>query len=182
LRTDVVDFLAAGEKPILITYSTAITKAGLFFEQAINAVRLLGLRCLVLTPHKGNIVKKLRPTKELYVPYVPYKKLLPHCAAVIHSGAIGTAMLALSYELPQILVPFFYDQFDNSYRLEKMGVGLSIAFKHWTTQRAVAALQHLLNSNDIRINCEIFAKKLDFHQVEKDVCDHIEVIMSGVKA
>jgi UDP:flavonoid glycosyltransferase YjiC (YdhE family) len=174
LPINVIDFLAAGEKPILITYSTAITQASSFFEHAIAAIRALGLRCIVLTPHQGNIAIKLRSPSELYVPYVPHKKLMPHCAAIIHSGAMGTAVLALSFKLPQLLVPFFYDQFDNSYRLEQMGVAMTIAFKKWTAKRAGAALQQLLYSNDISMRCEEFAQKIDFYQVEKEICDHIE--------
>ena len=178
LPADVIDFLAAGQKPILITNSTAITQATEFFGQAIDALRALGLPCIVLTPHSSNITRTLNPERELYVPYLPHKKLLPHCRAIIHSGTIGSSVLALSCELPQLLMPMYYDQFDNCARLKKMEVALTLPRKKWTAKNISIALQRLLSSKDIQLNCKKFAEKVDFQQAGKDLCDHIETKIS----
>lgn len=48
---------------------------------------------------------------ELCTEAVPHDWLFPQCAAVIHHGGAGTVGAALRSGRPQVLVPFFFDQF-----------------------------------------------------------------------
>jgi len=48
---------------------------------------------------------------------------LPHCAAIVHHGGIGTTSQALAAGIPQLIRPMAFDQFDNANRIEKLGCG-----------------------------------------------------------
>ena len=124
----------------------------------------------------------LQSDREMHATYVPFKKLLPQCAAIVHGGGIGTIAQSLAAGLPQLIVPFVNDQPDNAFRLEKLGVSLSIPRKKWNKSRAVAGLKKLLNSNEIKLNCECYSKKIDFQQAEQDLCVSIEQISASCPA
>lgn len=172
---------ATKERPVIFTYGTSVTKGDDFFKHGIEAARQLGLRCLVLSVHKEHL-PMLQSDREMHATYVPFKKLLPQCAAIVHSGGIGTIAQSLAAGLPQLIVPFVNDQPDNAFRLEKLGVSLSIPRKKWNKSRAVAGLKKLLDSNEIKLNCERYSKKIDFQQAEQDLCVSIEQMTASCPA
>jgi rhamnosyltransferase subunit B len=50
--------------------------------------------------------------------------------------------------VPQLVCPFFGDQFDNARRLRRLGVARTVALRRYSIRRAVAALGRLLDSSD----------------------------------
>ena len=62
----------------------------------------------------------------LWQDYVPLRRLLPHAAALVHHGGIGTTAEALRAGTPQLVVPLAHDQFDNAARVAALGVGASL--------------------------------------------------------
>jgi rhamnosyltransferase subunit B len=79
--------------------------------------------------------------------------LLPRSAALVHHGGIGTAAQALAAGIPQLVVPFAYDQFDNAERLRHLGCGASV--KTLAAQDpAQRKLRHLLESATVHTACK----------------------------
>lgn len=173
LSAEVEDFIQAGEKPIVLTYGTSVSNGDVFFKHALEAARQLGLRCLILSVHDDHL-PSLESERELYVPYVPFKKVLPLCAALVHSGGIGTIAQGLAAAIPQLTVPFVNDQPDNGFRLEKLGVSLNVPIEKWTTESAVLHLQKLLASHEIKECCEQYSKQIDFEKTEQKICEIAE--------
>ena len=58
----------------------------------------------------------------MHVPYAPFSALMPRLRALVHHGGIGTSAQALAAGIPQLVVPFAHDQFDNAARLRRLGV------------------------------------------------------------
>ncbi|MCX6957129.1 MAG: glycosyltransferase [Verrucomicrobiae bacterium] len=173
LAPEILNFLAAGEAPLVFTYGTFVTQGDHFFKTSIEAARKLGRRCLILTQHPEQL-PSLNAKNEMLVSYVPLKKLLPHAAAIVHHGGIGTISQALVAALPQLIVPMSYDQPDNAFRLEKLGVSLTIPPKKYSLDRAARTLQKLLDSREIKSQCLHYSKKINFHQAEQQLCKAIE--------
>lgn len=116
-------FLAAGEKPVAFTLgSTAVRVAGDFYARAAEAARLLKRRAVLLAGEGAGAYGTMSPDV-LAIPSAPYHLLFPRCAAVVHSGGIGTTAQVLRAGVPQIVAPFAHDQYDNAARIERMGVG-----------------------------------------------------------
>ncbi len=87
---------------------------------------------------------------------MPFGKLLPHCAAIVHHGGIGTTSQALLAGIPQVIRPLAYDQFDNASRVESIGCG------RWLRRDAdlTSTLRTLLDESAKRNCCQEYSEKL----------------------
>jgi len=145
-------FLAQGGRPLVFTPGTGNRQARAYFEHAIDATRLLGVRAIFLTPHRDQLPTGL-PPHVLWQEYVPLRALLPQVALLVHHGGIGTTAEALHAGTPQLVVPLAHDQFDNGARVEALGVGKSLPATRLTTRRLVKALEMLLDDEGLPGRC-----------------------------
>lgn len=116
------DFLASGEPPVLITAGTAMRHASEFFRVALESCARLGTRAIFLTHHPEQLPSPL-PIWAAYFDYVPFSRILPRCAAIVHHGGIGTTAQALAAGIPQLVMPHAHDQPDNGSRVRQLGAG-----------------------------------------------------------
>jgi rhamnosyltransferase subunit B len=124
--TELDAFLDAAEPPIGFTLgSSAVQAAGRFYEHAMQAARLVGKRAvLVAGPNAEQL--QATPKEVLVVRSAPFARLFARCAAVVHAGGVGTAAQALRAGVPQVVVPFSHDQFDNGNRVQRMRCGVRL--------------------------------------------------------
>jgi len=151
-------FLVAGEKPIVFTPGTGNLHAAKFFACALSAINRLGRRAIFLTKERAQISSSI-PESVLWQPYVPLSALLPHAAALVHHGGIGTTAEALCSGTPQLIAPFAWDQFDNGARVASLGVGMVIPAKKLQPRKLAGRLQNLCSSEDIRTQCSLLASR-----------------------
>lgn len=140
LSPEVARFLQAGAPPAVFTPGTGNRQAAYYFRCALDAAARLGLRAILLTPHRAQLPAQL-PTPALWQEYVPLRLLLPHVAALVHHGGIGTTAEALRAGTPQLVVPLAHDQFDNAARVRLLGAGASLRAARLNPGRLVAALR-----------------------------------------
>lgn len=143
LAAGLISFLQAGTPPLVFTHGTGNTQAAAYFRDAFAAATRLGRRAVFLTPHRDQVPADLPPTM-LWQDYVPLRGLLPHAAALVHHGGIGTTAEALRAGTPQLVVPLAHDQFDNGARVTALGVGASLPAARLDERRLVRALDGLL--------------------------------------
>lgn len=117
-------FLGEGEPPIVFTPGTGHQHAQRYFSIALDVLRRLGRRGLFLTPHAAQLPQHM-PASVMWQAHAPFAALLPRAAAVVHHGGIGTSADVFRAGIPQLIVPFAYDQFDNGWRAKRLGVGMS---------------------------------------------------------
>jgi UDP:flavonoid glycosyltransferase YjiC (YdhE family) len=151
LPDEVCDFLSAGPPPIAFSPGSANRGAHAFFAAAVEACDRLGCRGILLTKYDHQLPSRL-PDSVRHFGFVPLSKLLPHTAALVHHGGIGTCAQALAAGVPQVVQPMAYDQFDNSRRLMRLGVAAEISVKNFrgrTVALAAAcdALEQLADAN-----------------------------------
>ncbi len=116
------DFVAPQDRPIVFTSGTAHHHCRGFFETAVEACVQLKRPGLLLSTFPENFPIDL-PSNVRTMPYMSFTRLLPHCAAIVHHGGIGTTSQALAAGIPQLIRPMAFDQFDNANRIEKLGCG-----------------------------------------------------------
>ena len=134
------EFLNNGPAPIAFTPGSAMRHGEHFFAEAVRACRILGCRGVLLSRHAQHVPGNL-PAEIRHVDYVPFSRLLPHCAAVVHHGGIGTAAQALAAGIPQLAVPMAHDQPDNAARLKRLGVAEVLPARRFCAARAAVALK-----------------------------------------
>jgi len=138
-------FLKAGEPPVVFTLgSAAVLIAGDFYQRAAAAAKKAGVRAVLLAGPAAGSLRDLPNGVEAFES-APYHDLFPRCAAIVHSGGIGTTAQALRSGVRQLVVPFAHDQFDNAARVERMEVG--IWGKNKATGLELAATLSRLNGN-----------------------------------
>jgi rhamnosyltransferase subunit B len=153
-------FLAAGPAPLVFTHGTGNRQASAYFAAARDATLQLRRRAIFLTPHAAQVPVDL-PSSILWQDYVPLRALLPHAAALMHHGGIGTTAEALRAGTPQLIIPLAHDQFDNAERIKGLKVGARLDATRVTPARLAQALQTLLDAPDLATRCRGVAARFD---------------------
>jgi rhamnosyltransferase subunit B len=173
LSAPLMQFLAAGEKPIVFTPGSANIQAKRFFEIALQAVTQLGKRAVFVTRKLDQLPPDL-PSSVLAVEYVPFSTLLAQASVFVHHGGIGTLSQGISAGIPQLIMAMAHDQPDNAHRLKELGVGLSLSPRTFTVKRVTEALQYLLGTPAVQAACQKAAKRLSAHQPQEALIRWIE--------
>jgi hypothetical protein len=95
LPEDVQGFLAAGDPPIVFTPGSAMQHGQLFFTESVAACQLSSRRGLLLTRFREQVPDRL-PEGVCHFDYLPFSQVLPHSAALVSHGGIGTVAQGLA--------------------------------------------------------------------------------------
>jgi UDP:flavonoid glycosyltransferase YjiC (YdhE family) len=144
-----------------------------FFVASVQACHRLNRRGLLLSRHPDQIPKSLPPAIRHFA-YVPFSRVLPAAAALVHHGGIGTSAQALAAGCPQLVTPFAHDQFDNADRIVRLGVGRSITAGKYTAKSAAAELSRLLSAPRVTTQCRAIADRLRSDDAVGRTCHLIE--------
>ena len=168
------DFLLAGGAPITFTLgSAAVMRPGRFFEESIAAARMLGQRALLLM---GKNEPPRGLSRDVFAAeYAPYSAVFRRSVAVVHQGGVGTTAQALRAGVPQLVMPYAFDQPDNATRVERMGVGLSIGRRRYAGARAARRLERLLGgAGDYATRAKHIAELVAMEDGLAKACDTVE--------
>jgi UDP:flavonoid glycosyltransferase YjiC (YdhE family) len=175
LPAKVMEFLQAGEPPVLFTFGTGMQHANRVFAACLEACRRTNTRGLFLTKHPQQLPQPLPPFA-CHAEFAPFGTLFPQCAAVTRHGGIGTTAQALASGVPQLIVPFAFDQFDNAARLKRLGVGESVGLRRRGASQIAAALQRLKTS-EVRERAQLLAERMPSTGISS-AADHVEALFS----
>jgi len=116
--------------------------------------RVIG--CLAATPHRY-IVSKGPRASEIDLPanmwgaeFVPQTSVIPLCDVVISHGGNNTTTECLHFGKPMIVLPLFWDQYDNAQRVHELGLGVRLDTYGFTDAQLHAALDRLLGDAALR--------------------------------
>jgi rhamnosyltransferase subunit B len=141
-------FLDAGDPPIIFSLgSFAAFHGKRFYDESAAAARLLGRRAVLLVApgEEAAVADRVGAGSDMHVAgYVPHSRVFPRGLATVHHGGVGTLGQALRAGRPQLVCPFWGDQFDNAERVARMGVGARLDHRRYSAERAARALDKLL--------------------------------------
>jgi rhamnosyltransferase subunit B len=160
LPAEAEEFLQSGPPPLLVTPGSAAMDRDRFFETTVEACRELGTRAMLVTNHPGQIPANL-PGNIRAFSYLPFSRVLPRCSAIAYHGGIGTLAQAVNAGVPHLVVSNGFDQPDNGQRIERLGLGRTIAQGHYNRRNAAAAVGELISSEKIRARCREMAPRVD---------------------
>lgn len=133
---DLEAFLAAGPPPVVVGVGSLLpAMADDVYSVAREVIRELGYRAVLVGARAT-----LAEPGVFVAEHVPYSALFARTKLVIHHGGAGTLAEALRSGRPQVVVPFGNDQFDNAWRIERLGVGTSVPRVRLTASRLRAAI------------------------------------------
>jgi MGT family glycosyltransferase len=82
--------------------------------------------------------------------FLPQTSILPLVDAVVTHGGNNTVTESLYFGKPMVLLPLFWDQYDNAQRMHETGLGLRLATYAHAPEQLTGALEALL-ADDVRI-------------------------------
>lgn len=142
----VARFLAAGEPPIVFTLGSIVAHfEPRFYHAALGAAQSLGRRAILLAGRNASLPTGIPPSV-LVLDYARLSQVLPHAAAVVHAGGIGTCAESLRAGIPSVIIPFSFDQPDNAYRMRRLGVAEILSRRAITIPNLVHKLRQVLEN------------------------------------
>jgi len=81
-------------------------------------------------------------SKVLIIRQARHSLLFPLCSVVVHHGGIGTFSTTAFTGTPQIVVPFFFDQFLWGFCVDKLGTGKMIRSAEFSFEKLLEALEY----------------------------------------
>jgi MGT family glycosyltransferase len=90
--------------------------------------------------------------------FLPQTKIIPQVDLVITHGGNNTTTEALHFGKPMILLPLFWDQYDNAQRIHEMGYGIRLATYTFTDEQMHNALSSLLSDTALQKKMQENAK------------------------
>jgi rhamnosyltransferase subunit B len=171
--TELKQFLAAGEPPIVFTLGSAVVmNPGDFYSESIAAARQLNRRAVLLIG--DNVQMDYLSTDEIAVNYAPYSQIFPCACAIVHQGGIGTTAQALRAGRPTLIVPYSQDQPDNAARVERLGTSRTIERKYYQARRVAQELSELLEDPSYATKASEIGQIIHAEDGVTTACDAIE--------
>jgi MGT family glycosyltransferase len=81
--------------------------------------------------------------------FLPQTKVIPQVDLVITHGGNNTTTESLHFGKPMILLPLFWDQYDNAQRIDELELGVRLSTYSFTDEEMVAALDRLLGNAEL---------------------------------
>ena len=114
------------------------------------------LAALAATPYRfvvsmGPLHSELELADNMWgAEFVPQTSVLPLVDLVITHGGNNTTTEAMHFGKPMILMPLFWDQYDNAQRVHETGFGVRLDTYRYTDDELHAALAGLLGDQALR--------------------------------
>ncbi len=82
--------------------------------------------------------------------FLPQPSVLPHCDLLITHGGNNTVCEGFHFGLSMIVLPLFWDQYDNAQRVAETGFGVRLPTYDWTEPELAGAVARLLADDPLR--------------------------------
>jgi MGT family glycosyltransferase len=86
--------------------------------------------------------------------FLPQTTILPMVDLVITHGGNNTTTEAMHFGKPMIVLPLFWDQYDNAQRVDERGYGVRLDTYRFTDDQLFAAIDRLLGDQELRDRIE----------------------------
>jgi len=165
-------FLEDGSPPAIFTFGSEKRTNRDAFTEANAACRQLKIRAVFISANVDDIPGDLPPTI-LHTRFAHFSFLFSRASCVVHHAGIGTAALAIRAGIPQVLVPFNYDQPDNATRIMRLGIGKIIVPAHFKAEVIAGKIEDLLHSDQVSARCRHYASMVSKEHAVERLADEI---------
>ncbi len=91
---------------------------------------------------------------------VPQINVVPLCDLVITHGGNNTTTESFHFGKPMIVLPLFWDQYDNAQRVDETGFGIRLPTYSFDDDQMHGAIQRLLDDSELRSRMETIGRDI----------------------
>jgi rhamnosyltransferase subunit B len=177
---DLDAFLERDDPYVVFTLGfSAGMNPGAFFDFAKKARAELGTRALFLGGWAQNVEPNTNDS-HVALTFAPLSRLLPRAAAIVHAGGYGTTSHALRHGVPQVVVPWGFDQLFHGDSVRSLGVGALLPRRRLSADRLANVLREVTTSEDVRESAKHVRSELVREgDGSARACDEIEAFLAS---
>jgi MGT family glycosyltransferase len=105
---------------------------------------------------------------------IPQTSIVPRCDIVITHGGNNTVTEAFHFGKPMIVLPLFWDQYDNAQRVDELGFGVRLNTYGFADDELRGAVDRLLTDEDLRTRMAAAGERIRAHDGKRVAADLIE--------
>jgi MGT family glycosyltransferase len=110
---------------------------------------------------------------------VPQPALLPRVDAVITHGGNNTVTECLHFGKPMVVLPLFWDQYDNAQRMEELGLGVRLPTFEFADGQLGEAVDRLVADEAVRTRLKEISRRLQANPGTERAAEHIESLRTA---
>jgi len=111
--------------------------------------------------------------------FLPQPAILPMVDLVITHGGNNTVTECLWFGKPMVVLPLFWDQYDNAQRVQETGFGIRLDTYGHEPEELVAAIERLLADEPLRGRLSAASERLQRRPGTVEAADQIERIATS---
>jgi rhamnosyltransferase subunit B len=166
---------------VIFTPGSATATLHSYFRESVAVARDLGIRAMLVTNYPDQVPKELPPNIRTFG-YLPFSEILPRSAMLVYHGGIGTLAQTVKAGIPHLVVPNGHDQFDNGFRIERLGLGRSIPQTAYRARTVAGAIRSMLEDRKLQTQCRDFSRRIDSGASLTRACELIESLVDAAGA
>ena len=109
--------------------------------------------------------------------FVPQTAIVPHCDVIITHGGNNTVGEAFTFGVPTIVLPLFWDQYDNAQRIDECGFGVRLSSYDFSDAQLHDAIERLGSDQELAGRLRDVAKRLQASPGRLRAADLVEQLV-----
>jgi sterol 3beta-glucosyltransferase len=177
------EFLAEGEKPIILTFGSMVAKdSAAMMKMVVEGLESVGKRTLIQRGWRslGLDAKSLPPHIRL-IGHAPHDWLFSQASLIIHHGGAGTTAACLRAGVPAIVIPWMIDQPDWGELTMQWGTTSAvIPQQELTAEKLAAAIRQTFEAYEsYQERAQLLAEMIQAEGGAKSAARRIAAIVNG---
>ena len=107
---------------------------------------------------------------------LPQTSIIPRCDLVITHGGNNTTTEAFHFGKPMVMLPLFWDQYDNAQRVDELGYGVRLATYAFEDEELRGAVDRLLADTDLHTRMGSIGRTIRAADGKTKAADLVEAV------
>jgi MGT family glycosyltransferase len=162
-----------GSKPLIYFSLGSLGSADVgLMRRVIAALAETDYRVIV---SKGPLHEEIELADNMWgAEFLPQTTIMPHVDLVITHGGNNTTTEALHFGKPMVVLPLFWDQYDNAQRVHERGFGVRVDPYGFTPEELRTTVANLLADTDLREKIAAIGEDIRSRNGLEQAADRIE--------